>query len=287
MMNKRWDRITQSAALSSEIIIEQPRSWLSLRLGELWRYRELLLFFVWRDIKVRYKQTILGVAWAVLQPLMTMVIFSVVFGRLANIPSDGIPYPVFSYAGLLPWQLFARSISDATSSLVTNQNMVTKVYFPRLILPMSTSLSGLVDFGIALLILFGLMVYYAIVPTWRILLIPVLVLFTLMTSMSVSFWLSALAVRYRDIRFITPFLVQVWLYATPVVYPSTLVPEQWLWLYRLNPMTAVVEGFRWVLYGQTPGTSHLYLLSVGVVLLLWFSGLIFFQRMELTFADEI
>jgi lipopolysaccharide transport system permease protein len=165
--------------------------------------------------------------------------------------------------------------------------MVTKVYFPRLILPMSTSLSGLVDFGIALVILFGLMVYYAIVPTWRILLIPVLVIFTLMTSMSVSFWLSALAVRYRDIRFITPFLVQVWLYATPVVYPSTLVPEQWLWLYRLNPMTAVVEGFRWVLYGQTPGTTHLYLLSVGVVLLLWFSGLIFFQRMELTFADEI
>jgi lipopolysaccharide transport system permease protein len=286
-MTERSDAITHNAISSGEIIIEKPRSWLSLRLGELWRYRELLLFFVWRDIKVRYKQTILGVAWAVLNPLITMVIFSVIFGRLANIPSDGIPYPVFSYAGLLPWQLFARSISDATSSLVTNQNMVTKVYFPRLILPMSTSLSGLVDFGIALLILFGLMVFYAIVPTWRILLIPVLVVFTLMASMSVSFWLSALAVRYRDIRFITPFLVQVWLYATPVVYPSTLVPEQWLWLYRLNPMTAVVEGFRWVLYGQTPATSHLYLLSVGVVLLLWFSGLIFFQRMELTFADEI
>ena len=286
-MTERSEAIKHSAISSGEIVIEKPRSWLSLRLGELWRYRELLLFFVWRDIKVRYKQTILGVAWAVLQPLITMVIFSVIFGRLANIPSDGIPYPVFSFAGLLPWQLFARSISDATSSLVTNQNMVTKVYFPRLILPMSTSLSGLVDFGIALLILFGLMVYYAIVPTWRILLIPVLVVFTLMTSMSVSFWLSALAVRYRDIRFITPFLVQVWLYATPVVYPSTLVPEQWLWLYRLNPMTAVVEGFRWVLYGQTPATSHLYLLSVGVVLLLLFSGLIFFQRMELTFADEI
>jgi lipopolysaccharide transport system permease protein len=286
-MTDRPEATVHSAIAGSEIVIEKPDSWLSLRLGELWRYRELLLFFVWRDIKVRYKQTILGVAWAVLNPLITMVIFSVIFGRLANIPSDGIPYPVFSYAGLLPWQLFARSISDATSSLVTNQNMVTKVYFPRLILPMSTSLSGLVDFGIALLILFGLMVYYAIVPTWRILLIPVLVIFTLMTSMSVSFWLSALAVRYRDIRFITPFLVQVWLYATPVVYPSTLVPEQWLWLYRLNPMTAVVEGFRWVLYGQTPGTSHLYLLSVGVVLLLWFSGLIFFQRMELTFADEI
>jgi lipopolysaccharide transport system permease protein len=286
-MTDRPEATVHSAIAGSEIVIEKPDSWLSLRLGELWRYRELLLFFVWRDIKVRYKQTILGVAWAVLNPLITMVIFSVIFGRLANIPSDGIPYPVFSYAGLLPWQLFARSISDATSSLVTNQNMVTKVYFPRLILPMSTSLSGLVDFGIALLILFGLMVYYAIVPTWRILLIPVLVVFTLMTSMSVSFWLSALAVRYRDIRFITPFLVQVWLYATPVVYPSTLVPEQWLWLYRLNPMTAVVEGFRWVLYGQTPGTSHLYLLSVGVVLLLWFSGLIFFQHMELTFADEI
>jgi lipopolysaccharide transport system permease protein len=286
-MTDRSEAITHSSILSGEIVIEKPHSWLSLRLGELWRYRELLFFFVWRDIKVRYKQTILGVAWAVLNPLLTMVIFSVVFGRLANIPSDGIPYPVFSYAGLLPWQLFARSISDATSSLVTNQNMVTKVYFPRLILPMSTSLSGLVDFGIALLILFGLMVFYAIVPTWRILLIPVLVVFTLMTSMSVSFWLSALAVRYRDIRFITPFLVQVWLYATPVVYPSTLVPEQWLWLYRLNPMTAVVEGFRWVLYGQTPATSYLYLLSVGVVLLLWFSGLIFFQRMELTFADEI
>ena len=270
-----------------EIIIEPPHSWFSLRLKEIWTFRELLYFFVWRDIKVRYKQTVLGISWAVLQPLITMVIFSIVFGKLAKISSDGAPYPIFSYAGLLPWQLFSRAISDSTASLINNQNMVTKVYIPRIIFPLSTSLSGLVDFCIALLIFFGLMIFYSIIPTWKFLFLPVLIFLALFTSMSVSLWLSALSVRYRDIKFITPFLIQVWFYATPVVYPTTLIPEKWQWLYSLNPMTGIVDGFRWVLYGQVPPTNNLLFLSIGVVIVLWVTGLIFFQRMELTFADII
>ena len=270
-----------------EIVIEPPKSWFSLRLREVWAYRELLLFFVWRDIKVRYKQTVLGVTWAVLQPLLTMVLFSFVFGKLAKIPTDGIPYPIFSYAGLLPWQLFSRTITDSATSLVSNQNMVTKIFFPRLILPLSTGLSGLVDFGIALLILFGLMVYYTTIPTWRILLLPFLIIFTIFTSMSISLWLSALAVRYRDIKFITPFIVQAWLFITPVAYSSSLIPEKWQWLYNLNPMTGVVDGFRWVLFGQASNINNMIFLSIGVVVFVAITGLIFFQRMELTFADMI
>jgi len=270
-----------------EIVIEPPKSWFSLRLREVWAYRELLLFFVWRDIKVRYKQTVLGVTWAVLQPLLTMVLFSFVFGKLAKIPTDGIPYPIFSYAGLLPWQLFSRTITDSATSLVSNQNMVTKIFFPRLILPLSTGLSGLVDFGIALLILFGLMVYYTTIPTWRILLLPLLIIFTIFTSMSISLWLSALAVRYRDIKFITPFIVQAWLFITPVAYSSSLIPEKWQWLYNLNPMTGVVDGFRWVLFGQASNFNNMIFISIGVVVFVWITGLIFFQRMELTFADMI
>ncbi len=270
-----------------EIVIEPPKSWFSLRLREVWAYRELLLFFVWRDIKVRYKQTVLGVTWAVLQPLLTMVLFSFVFGKLAKIPTDGIPYPIFSYAGLLPWQLFSRTITDSATSLVSNQNMVTKIFFPRLILPLSTGLSGLVDFGIALLILFGLMVYYTTIPTWRILLLPFLIIFTIFTSMSISLWLSALAVRYRDIKFITPFIVQAWLFITPVAYSSSLIPEKWQWLYNLNPMTGVVDGFRWVLFGQASNFNNMIFISIGVVVFVWITGLIFFQRMELTFADMI
>jgi len=270
-----------------EILIEPPKSWFSLRLREVWAYRELLYFFVWRDIKVRYKQTVLGVAWSVLQPLLTMVLFSFVFGKLAKIPTDGIPYPIFSYAGLLPWQLFSRTISDSATSLVNNQNMVTKIFFPRLILPLSSGLSGLVDFGIALLILFGLMVYYSTIPTWRILLLPFLVILTILTSTAVGLWLSALAVRYRDIKFITPFIVQAWLFITPVAYSSSLIPQKWQWLYNLNPMTGVVDGFRWILFGQASNFNNMIFISIGVVVIIWITGLIFFQRMELTFADKI
>jgi lipopolysaccharide transport system permease protein len=268
-------------------VIEAPHGLLSLRLREIWQYRELLFFFVWRDIKVRYKQTVLGISWAILHPVITMVIFSIIFGRLGKFSSGDIPYPVFSYAGLLPWQLFSRTISDATSSLITNQSMITKIYFPRIILPISSGLSGLVDFGIAMIVFFGLMIFYHIPFTLRLFLLPLLVVFALVTAMSISFWLSALAVRYRDIKFVTPFLVQVWLYATPVIYSVDLIPEQWRWILSLNPMTAVVDGFRWVLYGQMPANSPLLLLSVGLVLLLFFTGLLFFQRMQYTFADQL
>jgi lipopolysaccharide transport system permease protein len=276
-----------SPIVLKETLIEPPKSWFSLRLREIWVYRELLLFFVWRDIKVRYKQTLLGVAWAIIQPLLTMVLFSFVFGRLAKIPTEGIPYPIFAYAGLLPWQLFSRTITDSATSLVNNQNMVTKIFFPRLILPLSTGLSGLVDFGIALVILFGLMIFYNTVLTWRILLLPVLIIFTILASTSVGLWLSALAVRYRDIKFITPFLVQAWLFITPVAYSSSLIPQKWQWLYNLNPMTGVVEGFRWVLFGQAVNFNYMIFISIAVVLLALITGLIFFQRMELTFADMI
>lgn len=287
MESKTEEALNDAFFLRGERVLEPPTNWLSLRLRDLWEYRELLFFFVWRDIKIRYKQTLLGVSWAVLQPFTTMVIFSVIFGRLVNVPSDGIPYPIFAYAGLLPWQLFARTISDSTSSLITNQHVISKVYFPRILLPLSNSISGLVDFGIALLILVGLMIYYAIFPTWRLLVIPLLVVFTLFTSTAISFWLSALSVRYRDIKFVTPFLVQVWLYATPVVYPTSLIPEKWQWVYWLNPMTGVVDGFRWVIYGFDANISSLFFLSLAVVAVLWVSGLVFFQRMELTFADMI
>jgi lipopolysaccharide transport system permease protein len=281
------DSSNLSPFVLKEILIEPPKSWFSLRLREVWAYRELLFFFVWRDIKVRYKQTVLGVTWAVLQPLLTMVLFSFVFGKLAKIPTDGIPYPIFSYAGLLPWQLFSRTITDSATSLVNNQNMVTKIFFPRLILPLSSGLSGLVDFGIALLILFGLMVYYSTIPTWRILLLPFLVIITILTSTSVGLWLSALAVRYRDIKFITPFIVQAWLFITPVAYSSSLIPQKWQWLYNLNPMTGVVDGFRWILFGQASNFNNMIFISIGVVVFIGVTGLIFFQRMELTFADKI
>jgi len=258
-----------------------------LRLKELWQYRELLYFFVWRELKVRYKQTALGVAWAVLQPLMTMVVFSVVFGRLAKLPSEGIPYPVFSYVALLPWQLFSRALSDASGSLVNNQQMVTKIYFPRLFLPAASILSGLVDFGIAFLILLGLMFYYGIKPTWAIVTLPILILLALTTAMAVGLWLAALNVKYRDVKYVTPFLVQFWLYATPVAYSSTLFPEKWRPLLGLNPMAGVVDGFRWAMLGQQAQISTLVYISLIIVVILFISGLIYFQHTELTFADVI
>jgi lipopolysaccharide transport system permease protein len=263
------------------------RGWFNLRLKELWGFRELLYFLIWRDIKVRYKQTILGAAWVVIQPLVTMVIFSIVFGRLANLPSDGIPYPIFSYTALLPWQLFSRALSDGSSSLVNNRQFVTKIYFPRLFLPTASVLSGLVDFFIALVILFGMMWYFNIPFTPRILLLPILVLFTILTSLAVALWLSSFNVRYRDVKYTLPFLVQAWLYATPVVYSSTLVPENWRIVYGINPMAGVVEGFRWALLGKEAEIAPMISVSVLIVLLLFFGGLIYFQRMESSFSDVI
>lgn len=276
-----------TVATMNETIVEPPQGWFSLHLRESWEYRELLYFLVWRDIKVRYKQTLLGAAWAVLQPVFTMVVFSIIFGKLANLPSNGIPYPIFSYAALLPWQLFSRALSDASGSLVNNQAFVTKIYFPRLFLPASSILSGLVDFLIALVVLFGMTWYYDIPLTINILVLPALVALTLITCMAVAMWLAALNVKYRDVRYALPFLVQIWMYATPIAYSSTMIPEQWRSLYGLNPMAGVVEGFRWALLGQQTAIGSLIGVSTLTIIPLFIGGLIYFQRMERTFSDII
>jgi lipopolysaccharide transport system permease protein len=256
-----------------------------LNLRDIWDYRELLYFLVWRDIKVRYKQTALGAAWAILQPVLTMLVFSLFFGRLAKVPSDNVPYPVFAYAALLPWQLFAYSLTEASNSLVGSQNLITKVYFPRLLIPMASVLWGVVDFSISFAVMLIMMFSYGIFPSAAILTIPIFLLFAIATALSVGLWLSALNVKYRDVRYTIPFLTQFWLFATPVAYPSSLVPQKWRVLYGLNPMAGVVEGFRWALLGQSSGPAALVWVSVVVVLLLFVGGLFYFRRMESTFAD--
>jgi lipopolysaccharide transport system permease protein len=267
------------------IVIQPNRGWLKLNLGDLWEYRELLYFLVWRDIKVRYKQTALGAAWAVLQPVLTMVVFSVFFGRLAKVPSDGVPYPVFAYTALLPWQLFAYALTESANSLVGSQNLIKKVYFPRLVMPISSVLAGLVDFAISFLVLLGLMLYYRIVPTAAIVLLPLFIVLALASALSVGLWLSALNVEFRDVRYTIPFLTQFWMFATPVAYPSSLVPERWRPLLGLNPMAGVVDGFRWALLGQSSAPGPLLWVSVAAVCLLLVGGLMYFRRMEATFAD--
>jgi len=270
------------------VIVGRPsRGWVSLRLRELWEYRELLYFLAWRDIKVRYKQTVLGAVWAILQPFLTMVIFSIFFGRLAKVPSDGIPYPIFSYSALLPWQLFAHALTGSGNSLVANRQLVTKVYFPRLVIPMAAVLAGLVDFAIAFVVLLGMMLYYGIVPTLGILTLPLFLLLTLATALSAGLWLSALNVQYRDVGHVIPFLTRFLLFATPIAYSSSLVPERWQALYGLNPMAGVVEGFRWALLGKSGGTETLMIVSVAAVIVLLFGGLVYFRRMERTFADIV
>ena len=214
-------------------------------------YRELLFFLVWRDIKVRYKQTAIGVAWAILQPLLTMVVFSIFFGRLAQVPSDGHPYPIFVYAALLPWQLFAYALTESSNSLVSNQQLISKVYFPRLVVPIAAVIAGLVDFAMAFLVLVAMLLDYRITPGWAIVLLPLFLILATLTALAVGLWLSALNVKYRDVRYTIPFLTQFWLFATPIAYPSSLVPEQWRAFLGLNPMAGVVEGFRWALLGQT------------------------------------
>jgi len=279
--------------MSSEapvIIIRPSRGWVSLDLRDVWEYRELLYFLVWRNIRVRYKQTVLGATWAVLQPFLTMVVFSVFFGRLANIPSDGFPYPVFSYAALLPWQLFARAVTDCSNSLVANQRLITKVYFPRLVIPISAVLGGLVDFGIAFVVLLGMMFYYRdrVVITAAVWTLPLFILLTMATALGVGLWLSALNVQYRDVRHMVPFIIQLWFYATPIVYSSSLVPEGFRALYGLNPMVGVVEGFRWALLGSRAwGTRTLVVVSALAVVILLVGGLVYFRRMERTFADVV
>ena len=276
-----------TAAAPTATIIAPSQGWVSVRLSEVWAYRELLYFLVWREIKVRYKQTAIGVSWAIVQPFMTMVVFSVVFGRFAGIPSDGVPYPVFAYCALLPWQLFAFALAESTNSVVNNQRLLTKVYFPRVILPLAAIGVGLVDFGLAFLVLFGLMAYFGVGLASAIWTVPLWAALGVVTALGAGLWLSALNVAYRDIRYAVPFLTQIWLFATPVAYPTSIVPEAWRPLYALNPMVGVVDGFRWALLG----TSRPALMTVGVsaasVLLLLASGLYYFRRTERTFADII
>jgi lipopolysaccharide transport system permease protein len=267
--------------------IAPPRGWFELNLREMWDSRELLYFFVWRDLKVRYKQTAIGVAWVVIQPLLAMLVFTLFFGRLAKMPSAGLPYPVFYYTALLPWMYFATALANATNTIVDHQRVITKVYFPRMILPLSAVLSGLVDFAIGFILLIGMMLYYHQVPTVATLLLPFFLLLTVVTALAMGLWLSALNAIYRDVRYVVPFLVQSWLFASPVAYPSTLIPVRWRWLYGLNPMAGVIEGFRWALtgHGQPPGT--LVLVSAGTVLVLLVAGVVYFQKMEGTIADMV
>lgn len=275
------------AEKESPVIIIRPLSGLvPIDFKELWTYRELLITFVTRDIRVRYKQTVLGAAWAVIQPFFMMVVFTLFFGRLAKIPSEGIPYPIFSYAALLPWTLFAEGLSRSTNSMVSNSGIMTKVYFPRLVLPIAGVISPLMDFSIALVILIGMMYYYGYFPTLNILWLPVFILFAIFTALGVGLWLSALNVQYRDFQYTVPFIIQLWLFASPVVYPSSLLPEPYRMIYGLNPMAGVIEGFRWALLGTNPPSS-LMLVSILVVALILVSGAFYFKRMEKIFADVV
>ncbi len=276
-----------SSSADEVIIVRPSRGWLDLNLREVWRYRELIYFLTWRDIKVRYKQTFLGAAWAIIQPFFTMVVFTLFFGRLAKIPSDNVPYPIFSYAALLPWQLFAKALNDAGRSLVSNRNMITKVYFPRLVIPIASLLGGVVDFAIAFLVLLAMMAYYGIRPTPHVWALVPFLLLTLTTALGVGLWLSALNVLYRDVGYTLPFLTQAWMFITPIAYSSTLVPEKWRLVYALNPMAGVVNGFRWALLDTPTGPDVSLWVSVAVALLLLISGLFFFRRMERQFADRV
>jgi len=268
-------------------VIEPPKGWAPLKLGELWKFRELLFFLTWRDIKVRYKQTALGAAWAILQPVLTMIVFSIVFGGLAKLPSEGIPYPIFTFTALLPWQLFAFALTQSSNSLVGSQNLISKVYFPRLVVPFSSVLAGVLDFAIAFVVLVGMMAFYGIGLTPAILLLPLFLILALISALAVGLWLSALNVQYRDIRYVVPFLTQFWMYATPIAYSSSLIPEKWRWLYSLNPMTGVVEGFRWAILGKSSLDVVSLSISAGMVVVLFIGGLYYFKRMESGFADII
>jgi lipopolysaccharide transport system permease protein len=269
------------------LTIRPPRGWSPLHLKELWEYRELAYFLTWRDIKVRYKQTALGAVWAIIQPLFMMAVFSLFFGRLGKLPSEGLPYTVFTLTALLPWQLFAYALNESSSSLVANERLITKVYFPRLVVPISAVLSGLVDFGISFVVLLAMMGYYRIAPTRAILTLPLFILLAIVTALGVGLWLSALNVRYRDVRYTLSFIIQFWLFATPVAYSIELVPARWRALYGLNPMAGVVEGFRWALLGKGEAPGPMFAVSVATVVLILVGGLFYFRRMEDGFADVI
>ena len=273
--------------IKSVTIIRPSRGWIALKLRELWEYRELLLFLAWRDISVRYKQTALGATWAIIQPLFTMIVFSLFFGRLGKIPSDGLPYPIFTYTALLPWQYFATALAGSADSLVGSANLISKVYFPRLVIPVASVLPAIIDFAIAFVVLLGMMFFYGITPTWNVVWLPLFLLMALVTALGVGLWLSAMNVQYRDIRYTIPFITQFWMFASPVAYPSSMIPEQWRPLYGLNPMAGVIEGFRWALLGTETEPGPLIIVSAFVALVLLVSGAFYFRRMEKTFADVV
>ncbi|MFC1922882.1 ABC transporter permease [Chloroflexota bacterium] len=277
------------------IRIRPSKGWVSLDFEEMWRYRELLYFFVWRDIKIRYKQTILGASWAIIQPLFTMVIFSLFFGKLAQVPSDGIPYPLFSYTALVPWTFFANGVTLASNSLVNNADMIRKIYFPRMSLPIATVLAGLVDFTLAFIVLIGMIIGFSIVPaanynaqiSLKVLWLPLFLLLAFVTTLGVSFWFSAMNVQFRDVRFVVPFFVQAWLFLTPIAYPSSLLSEPWRTLYGINPMAGVVEGFRWALLGTDTAPGSMMIFSVLAAILILIGGVYYFRRMETKMADVL
>lgn len=272
---------------SPTVVIGPRRGLLHVDLKSVWQYRELLYLLIWRDVKVRYKQTLIGAGWAILQPLMTMVIFTVIFGKFAKVPSDGLPYPIFSYTALLPWTYFAQAIARSGNSLVGNARLITKVYFPRLIVPLAGAVAPAVDFAFAFVVLLGMMVWYGITPTWGVLLLPVFMALACLTALAMGLWLSALNVRYRDVGHTIPFLVQCWMYASPVAYSVSAVPDRWRLLYSLNPMSGVIEGFRWALLNKASPHWGVIALSALMVVFLLFTGLVYFKRVEQTFADVV
>jgi len=279
--------VEQAPASVPLIRIEPPRGWFHLRLKELWDYRELLYFFVWRDVKIRYKQTAIGVAWVILQPLLTMLVFTLFFGKLAKLPSQGLPYQVFYFAAVVPWMYFSYALINATNIVVENQRVITKVFFPRLLLPFSAVLSGLVDFSIGFVVLLVFTLSYGIRPGPAALLLPLFLLLAILTALGVGLWLSALNALYRDVKYLIPFLTQFWMLASPVAYPSSMVPERYRWIYGLNPMAGVIEGFRWSLTGHGQAPSSVLIASSAMVGLLVFGGLVFFNRMEGSIADRV
>lgn len=269
-------------------LIRPSAGWSSLKLGELWEYRELLYFFTWRDVKVRYKQTVLGAAWAILQPFMTIVVFSLFFGKLAGVPSDGIPYPIFSYTALVPWTFFSTRLSQASNSLVGGSSMITKIYFPRLAMPISSVLGGLVDFAVAFVVLLFMMAFYGIAPTWNVIWLPFLLLLAFASVLGSSLWLSAMNVQFRDVQYTVPFITQFWMFATPIAYPSSLIEDPILrTLYAINPMVGVVDGFRWALLGTDTAPGMLIVISTLSATILLVTGLFYFRRLEKTFADVV
>jgi lipopolysaccharide transport system permease protein len=269
------------------IFIKPSKGWGSLNLRELWIYRELVYFLTWRDLKVRYKQTALGAGWAVLQPVLSMVVFSIFFGGLLNVDSGDVPYPIFSYAAILPWGVFAKALNDTGRSLVSNRAMLTKIYFPRMVIPLASVFSSLADFLIAFVVMLGLMYYYQIAPTSNIWTLPLFLLLAVITALGIGLWLSAMNVLYRDIGYMIPYITQLWFYLTPIVYSASEVPEQWQFFYALNPMVGVVEGFRWALLGTSDPPSPMIAVSAVIALIVFISGMYYFRRMERTFADMV